>query len=69
MHILIGLILTFILLALFRNRGTRRCRWRRDRSADNQTGFMFKYMMCGAQTYARTQTPLDFCMNDNQPTK
>jgi len=69
MHILIGLILAFILLALFRNRKTRRCRWRRERSGDTHDGFMFKCMMCGAQTYVDTQTPPNFCLNEHDKPK
>ncbi|NDH72523.1 MAG: hypothetical protein EBY50_09110 [Rhodobacteraceae bacterium] len=66
---MIGLILAFVLLAIFRNRKTRICRWRRDRSGDNHAGVMFKYMMCGAETRAPSETPPNFCMKTNQSTK
>ncbi|NDI06463.1 MAG: hypothetical protein EBY58_09395 [Rhodobacteraceae bacterium] len=64
-----GLILAFVLLAIFRNRRTRICRWRRDRSGDNHAGFMFKCMMCGAETRMLRETPPNFCMKTNQSTK
>jgi len=69
MHIIIGLILAFVLLAIFRNRKTRICRWRRNRSGDNHAGVMFKCMMCGAEIRVPRETPPNFCMKAKQSNK
>ncbi len=43
MHIVIGLVIAFIIVAIVarRNRDTRRCRWRADRTGDR--GALRKY--------------------------
>ena len=50
MHIAIGLIVAFVLVALLSNRKTRACRWRADRRQDSEQGSYFRCMHCGAET-------------------
>lgn len=62
MHIVIGLILAFVLVAVFSNRKTRQCRWRADRSLDNDAGHYFRCMHCGAETRVRDVRPPQICL-------
>lgn len=47
MHILIGLLLAFLLIAIFSNRKTRGCRWRMDKDRDEGDQRFFICMACG----------------------
>ena len=57
-----------MLVALLSNRKARARRWRHDRSGDAEAGFMFKCMMCGAQTHVRKENPPVFKMNTQKTT-
>ncbi|MGZ2258960.1 hypothetical protein [Roseobacter sp. A03A-229] len=63
MHIVIGLIIAFIVVALFarRNRNTRRCRWREDRTGDRGSLRKYKCAACGAEAFTATKGPPDTC--------
>lgn len=62
MHILIGLLLAFVLIAIFSNRKTRGCRWRLDR-ARNENGQQFHICMaCGAQCFTKDSTAPKTCL-------
>lgn len=63
MHIVIGLIVAFIVVALFarRNRNTRRCRWREDRTGDRGSLRKYKCAACGAEAFTATKGPPDAC--------
>lgn len=61
MHIVIGLILTFVVMALLSKRRTRRCRWRMDRSQSREGQTYFKCMACGAEAFQPDASPPDVC--------
>ncbi|WP_299674070.1 hypothetical protein [uncultured Roseobacter sp.] len=63
MHIVIGLIIAFVLVAFFarRNRGTRRCRWREDRTGNRGALRKYKCAACGAEAFTATKGPPDSC--------
>lgn len=55
MHILIGLIIAFIVVALLSNRKTRHCRWREYRQ---EMGSRWRCVHCGHEIMgAQGQTP------------
>lgn len=59
MHLLIGLILAFILVAVFSNRTTRHCRWRERR---HETGSQWTCIQCGATTEGKPGEPPRTCL-------
>ena len=61
MHIVIGLILAFILIALLSNRKTRGCRWRMDKSQNQDGQTYFKCMACGEVAFTDTGKPPKIC--------
>lgn len=63
MHIIIGLIIAFVLVALFvrRNWATRRCRWRADATGNDKTGRKYRCMACGAVAYTDHAGPPRHC--------
>lgn len=64
MFVVIGLIVAFVLIAVFSNRATRYCRWRERRSDGDST---WTCIYCGATLRgARGQPPSD-CYRDRPP--
>ncbi len=64
MFVVIGLIVAFILIAVFSNRATRYCRWRERRGDGDST---WTCIHCGATVRgARGQPPSD-CYRDRPP--
>lgn len=61
MLVLIGLILAFVLVAVFSNRRTRLCRWRERRGAQAST---WTCVHCGARTEGERGTPPAACLRD-----
>lgn len=63
MHIVVGLLIAFVIVAIFarRNRATRRCRWRADRTGDFGESHKYKCMSCGAETFTKTEGPPTIC--------
>ncbi|WP_299968305.1 hypothetical protein [uncultured Roseobacter sp.] len=60
MHIVIGLLVAFVLVAIFarRNRGVRRCRWREDRAGNRGSLRKYRCAACGAEAFtAEKGTP------------
>ncbi|MEM9638022.1 MAG: hypothetical protein AAGA94_10285 [Pseudomonadota bacterium] len=69
MHIVIGLIIAFIVVAIVarRSRGTRRCRWREDRSGDRGSLRKYKCAACGAEAFTASKGPPDTCKSNLPP--
>lgn len=61
MHIVIGLMIAFIVIALLSNRKTRSCRWRMDRSQNRGGETYFKCMACGAEVFSADGKPPKLC--------
>jgi hypothetical protein len=63
MHILFGLLVAFVLVALYarRNRATRQCRWREDRTGDRGKLRKYRCAACGAEGYSATGGPPRDC--------
>jgi len=66
MHLVIGLIIAFVVVAIYarKNRATRACRWRADRTGDLGTLHKYKCMACGAETFTETDSPPTICKSD-----
>ncbi|MDP5335743.1 MAG: hypothetical protein NWT12_14140 [Paracoccaceae bacterium] len=60
MLIPIGLIIAFVLIAVFARRGMRLCRWRMDRARDRDGLQFFRCAACGAEVLVPAgKTPQD----------
>ncbi|MFW2543377.1 hypothetical protein ACN2XU_12100 [Primorskyibacter sp. 2E107] len=64
MFIVVGLIIAFILVALFSNRATRQCRWREYRS---ETDSRWTCITCGQQTRGPQRKAPQTCLNPDAP--
>ncbi|MDC0739040.1 hypothetical protein N6L24_12190 [Cognatishimia sp. SS12] len=64
MHILIGLVLAFVLIAIFSNRKTRGCRWRADRRRNGAAGDFYMCVACGAEVFTTDGAPPKICLKD-----
>lgn len=62
MIIIVGLIVAFVLIAIFSNRKTRLCRWRESRSDGAAT---FTCIYCGAKTSGLPGQPPKICLRDS----
>ena len=63
MLIPVGLIIAFVLVAIFARRGMRTCRWRMDRARDQGGMSYFRCAACGAEVLVPAgKTPQD-CLN------
>lgn len=69
MHIILGLIIAFVIVALFarRNKNTRRCRWREDRTGDRGSLRKYKCAACGAEAFTAQKGPPRDCKSDLPP--
>ena len=67
MHIILGLVIVFIVVAIVarRNRDTRQCRWRADRSGDHGALRKYKCSYCGAETFTSDGKPPKLCKRDH----
>ena len=63
MLMVIGLIVAFIIVAIYasRNRGRRNCRWRADRSGDRGALRKYRCAQCGAEAFTSTKGPPEKC--------
>lgn len=61
MHVVIGLVLAFVLIAVMSNRKTRGCRWRMDRSFNRDGETFYKCMACGAEDFSADGKPPRVC--------
>jgi len=59
MFVIVGLILAFILIAIFSNRATRFCRWRERRGME---GSQWTCIHCGATVTGRRGEPPRTCL-------
>jgi hypothetical protein len=64
MLVVIGLIVAFVLVAVFSNRRTRLCRWRERRGPDDST---WTCVHCGATARGRRGEPPTLCLKDRGP--
>ncbi|BBU57906.1 hypothetical protein [Mameliella alba] len=64
MFVVIGLIIAFVLIAVFSNRATRYCRWRERRGAEGST---WSCIHCGAQVQGLRGVPPKDCHRDRAP--
>nr|WP_298914702.1 hypothetical protein [uncultured Roseobacter sp.] len=69
MHIIIGLLIAFLIVAIYarRNRATRGCRWREDRSGDRGSLRKYRCAACGAEAFTATKGPPRDCKSDLPP--
>lgn len=69
MHIVIGLIIAFVVVALYarRNRAVRSCRWREDRSGDRGSLRKYTCATCGAEAFTATDGPPRNCKSNLPP--
>lgn len=63
--VLLGLIVVFVLLLLFSRPGTRACRWRADKTRDNDQGSYHRCAACGAEIWAHSGLPKT-CLRDKR---
>ncbi len=64
MLVVLGLIIAFVLIAVFSNRSTRQCRWREFR---HETGSRWSCVQCGAVVEGkRGETPTECLKNKDQ---
>jgi len=61
MHLLVGLVVAFVLIALLSNRRTRRCRWRMDRSRNKKSETFYHCAACGAEVFTKDGKPPNSC--------
>jgi hypothetical protein len=61
MHIVVGLLIAFVLVALLSNRKTRDCRWRADRKRDTDGKSFHICMSCGATCLTANGKPPKHC--------
>ena len=61
MIIIAGLILAFVLILIFSNRGTRQCRWRPYRMSGCDTRTRWRCVSCGAEVTGEASTPPPRC--------
>ena len=69
MLILAGVLIAFILVALYtrRHRATRNCRWRKDATGDNGNLRMYRCVTCGAEAFTANPGPPDTCKSTMRP--
>lgn len=63
MLVVAGLVLAFVLIAVFSNRATRACRWREYRQSDREATFTCVH--CGAKTTGTPGREPRTCLRDN----
>ena len=64
MFIVIGLIIAFILVAIYARPGMRNCRWREERSASRTGQTAYRCAACGARAFTTTGKPPLDCLKD-----
>jgi len=63
MHIVLGLIVAFVLVALVarRRKTSRNCRWRAERSGDKGRLRKYTCAACGAEAFTASSGPPNLC--------
>jgi len=69
MHILLGLLIAFVVVAIFakRMKGVRQCRWRRDATGDKGSLQRYTCVACGVEAFTATGKAPDQCKAANKP--
>ena len=62
MIVIVGLLVAFVLLAIYARPGTRGCRWRADRTRDVEGRSFYACAACGAQVLRADGKPPKTCM-------
>lgn len=64
MHLIVGLLVSFVVVAVFarRYRGVRGCRWRRERSGDAAGQWFYRCAACGGTGYTDPETVPQVCV-------
>lgn len=62
MIVVVGLVIAFVLLLVFSNRKTRRCRWRQDRTRDVDGARYYHCTACGAEVFTKDDAPPKECL-------
>ncbi|SFE30466.1 hypothetical protein [Roseivivax sediminis] len=63
MVVIVGLIVAFVLIAIFSNRATRACRWREYRHSDTEA--TWSCVFCGAKTTGKPGETPKSCFRNN----
>ena len=66
MIVVVGLIIAFVLIAVFARRGMRMCRWRMDRTRDRDGLQFYRCAACGAEAWTDGPPPRR-CMAQRPP--
>ena len=61
---LIGIVLAFVLIAIFARPEMRGCRWRADRSRDHDGASFYRCAACGAEDFTVNGKPPKRCLRD-----
>lgn len=61
MIVVLGLLIAFVLVLLLSNRRTRMCRWRQDRTQDQDRLRAWRCAACGAEDFTRGTKPPKEC--------
>ncbi|MEP5805798.1 MAG: hypothetical protein ABJ310_10010 [Roseobacter sp.] len=66
MHIVIGLLIAFVIVAIFarRNKATRKCRWRADKTGDRDSLRKYRCAACGAEAFTAQSGPPTDCKSE-----
>ena len=64
MIVVAGRLIAFVLLLIFSNGKTRRCRWREDRTRDEGGARYMRCLACGAETFTKNGKPPEICLSD-----
>lgn len=62
MFVAIGLLIAFVLIIIFSNAATRNCRWRQDRTRDEDGKRYYHCLNCGHETFTDTGKPPKICL-------
>jgi hypothetical protein len=66
MVVVVGLIIAFVLVAIFARRGMRMCRWRMDKTQDRDGLRFFRCAACGAEDWTDGAPPRH-CLRPRPP--
>ncbi len=69
MHVVIGLIAAFVIVALVarRRKTTRNCRWRADKKGDKGSLRKYRCAACGGEAFTAKNGPPNKCVAENAP--
>ncbi|KRS12636.1 hypothetical protein XM53_11230 [Roseovarius atlanticus] len=67
MFIVVGLVIAFILVAIYARPAMRNCRWREDRAASRPGQTAYRCAFCGARATTATGKPPVACLKPQAP--